>query len=114
MVKNHPHIDQVGCLLQDHGQIHQMNQLVGIEFWTFIPLVLFFNTFNWYTMIPSAWETEGWFCDSKTDQDGLCMGNREFGSETLKQIKMASVQGTEGLIITDVGTAESNCFFQLL
>ena len=31
-------------------------------------------------------------------------------SEALKQIKMASVWETEGLILTDVGGAESNCY----
>ena len=40
----------------------------------------------------SAWETEGLI------------------SEALKQIKMASAQETEDLILTDVGSAESNCF----
>ena len=40
-----------------------------IEFWTFIPLFLFFNSFNWYTKMASAWGTG-------------------FGSEALKQIKM--------------------------
>ena len=31
MGKNHPHLDQVGYLLQDHVQIHQMDQLMGNE-----------------------------------------------------------------------------------
>ena len=40
----------------------------------------------------SAWETEG------------------LVSEALEQIKMASAWETEGLILTDVGSAKSNCF----
>ena len=41
------------------------------------------------------------------------LGNRGFRSETLKQIKMASVWETEGLILTDGGSAKSNCFIVL-
>ena len=40
----------------------------------------------------SAWETEGLVC------------------EPLEQIKMVSAWETEGLILTDVGSAENNCF----
>ena len=42
-------------------------------------------------------------------QDSLCTGNRRLVSEALKQIKMASAWEREGLILTDVGFAESNC-----
>ena len=60
-----------------------------IEFWTFIPLFLFFKTFNQYTKMVSAQETEG------------------LVSEALKQIKM--LQEMEGLILTDVGSAKIKC-----
>ena len=60
-----------------------------LGFYTFIPFLQYFQSVY---------------------QDGLCTGNRGFGSETLKQIKMATTQGTEGLILTDVGSAESKCF----
>ena len=42
-------------------------------------------------------------------QDGLCMGHSRFGSEGLEQIMIASAWETEGLILTDGGSAESNC-----
>ena len=42
------------------------------------------------------------------NQHGLCTGRRGFGSESVKQIKMASAQETEGLILTDGGSAKSN------
>ena len=45
-----------------------------IEFWTSLPLFLFFNTFNQYTKMASAWGTEG------------------LVSEALKQIKMPQKQ----------------------
>ena len=48
--------------------------------------------FNWHTKTASAQETEG------------------LVSEAIKQIKMASAWEREGLILTDVGFAESNCF----
>ena len=70
----------------------QMRLVIMIEFWTFLPLFLFFKTFNQYTKMASVSET-----------DGLV-------SEALKQIKMASALETEGLILTDVGSAKSNWF----
>ena len=55
---------------------------------------------DFYTFIPFLQEV----------QDGLCMGNRGFGSEGPKQIKMASAWVTEGLILADGGSVKSNCF----
>ena len=60
-----------------------------MDFYTFIPFLQYFQSVH---------------------QDGLCTGNRGFGSETLKQIKMASAWETESLILTDVASAKSNCF----
>ena len=51
---------------------------------------------DFYTFIPFLQDVQS------VNQDGLYMGNRGFGLEGLKQIKMASAQGTEGLILTDV------------
>ena len=56
----------------------QMRLVNLIEFWTFIPLFLFFKAFNQSTKMISSQGTEGLVL--KTDQDGLCMGNR--GSDT--------------------------------
>ena len=58
------------------------------DFYTFIPFLQYFHLVY---------------------QDGLCTGNKRFGSEALNQIKMASAQETEGLILTDEGSAKSNC-----
>ena len=42
----------------------------------------------------------------------LCMGNRGFGSES-KSGQDASAQVTQGLTLTDVSSANSNCFIFL-
>ena len=61
-----------------------------IELWNILPLFLIFKTFNQYTKMASAWETEGLVLSSKKVQD-------------------ASAWEAEGLVLTDVGSAERNC-----
>ena len=62
-----------------------------IEFWSFLPLLLFFKAFKQYTKMASAQEPEG------------------LVSEAPKQIKMPLCRKQRVLILTDVGS-ESNCF----
>ena len=47
------------------------------------------------------------------NQDGLCMGKRGFGSEGLKQIKIASAQETEGLILADMSFCQKQFLYVL-
>ena len=64
-----------------------------IEFWTFIPLFLFFNTFNWCTKMPLHGKQRVWFW-------------------RFKQIKMP-LCGKQGLILTDVGFCRKQLLYFL-
>ena len=68
----------------------QMRLVNLIEFWT-------------YSFIPFLQDVQS------VNQDGLCMGNRGFGS--VEQIKMVSAWETEGMILLQMSvSAKSNCF----
>ena len=60
-----------------------------LDLFTFIP---FLQDVQSVDQDASPWETEG------------------LVSEALKQTKMAFASETEGLVLADVGSAESNCF----
>ena len=59
------------------------------------------------------WTVIALFLSSTDNQDGLCMGNRGFGFEGLKQIKMASALETEGLMLTDVSFCQNQLLYFL-
>ena len=66
----------------------QMRLVNLIEFWTFVPLFLFFKMLISQSRWPLHGEQRVWFC--KTDQDGLCMGNR--GDDTITDVSFCQKQ----------------------
>ena len=57
LTKSHVHLQNVPASTPPANE--QTGFYPVIEFWTFIPLFLFFNTFNWCFQDASEWVTEG-------------------------------------------------------